>query len=633
MRVKKIFFENLISSFNWHSKKSKKRLMYPSQNIDVIYNGKTNIFLFFTTIFICFFFFLLINLFIVQVLKGVEYRRLADNNKIRVLTLRPERGVIFDTNNKIIASNKLGFKLMLDASQVQASLIKNLEATVNKFLEEKVEIEKQFYFANEADIRNIVLKPNITQKEAISIESHLKELPGIFIESEPKRDYLFPQELAHVLGYVAEASQEDLKKGDLAGGGLVGKTGLEFIYDNFLRGKKGQKIFEINAQGEEVRLLKEDLPEAGASLVLTIDAELQEKVFEALQKQMILSKANAGVSIVQDINTGAVLSLVVIPSFDPNFFVRAGLTQQEVQSVLENPRKPLFNRAISGLYPPGSIFKLVTALAGLEENIITKSSFIDDKGGISIGSFVYRDWKEGGHGVVNLEKAIAQSCDTFFYILGGGYQGIKGLGVEKLSKWAKILGLGKETEIDLLGEKKGLVPDPDWKQKMKNEPWYLGNTYHLAIGQGDILVTPLQINNLTVAIANGGYLLKPFLVKEIRNSKEEALKIFGKRILKQDFSSKENINLIKEGMRGAVLPGGTAYPLRYLKVAAAAKTGTAESTAFENTHAWMTAFAPYESPEIAITVLLESGGEGSDDAGPVVQAVFEYYFHETEMQE
>jgi penicillin-binding protein 2 len=318
--------------------------------------------------------------------------------------------------------------------------------------------------------------------------------------------------------------------------------------------------------------------------------------------------------VVQDVKNGEILALVSWPSFDPTPFA-TGISESEYQKLLTDPRRPLFNRAISASFPPGSTFKLVTATAALEEKVITPSTLIDDKGFIAVGSFIFKGWAPEGLGLVNLETAIAKSSDIYFYTVGGGYGSQRGVGVEKLADWARRLGLGAETGIDLVGEVSGLVPDEEWKLAARGEPWYIGNTYHMSIGQGDVLVTPLQLNNLVVAIANGGTLFKPFLVKDVPPE-----------ILRADVASAETLDLVRQGMRAAASPGGTAYPVYDFKVAVAGKTGTSETGGKEKTHAWFTCFAPFESPEIAVTVFLEEGGEGSHDTAPVARQILENYF-------
>ncbi len=444
------------------------------------------------------------------------------------------------------------------------------------------------------------------------------------------RDYVEGKVFAHVLGFVGEASKEDLARlSDLGvrGGDKVGKANLELVDEQFLRGQPGERLIEVDTFGHQFRTLSEKTAVSGNSLVLTIDATLQKAVFDALSEGIEKSKAVGGAAVVQEVQTGEILSLVSLPSFEPNLF-STGISESDYQSLLSNPQKPLFNRAISGSYPPGSTFKLVTATAALEEGVITPSKTIDDKGSISVGSFVFKGWAPGGLGPVNLTTAIAKSSDIYFYTVGGGYGSQPGVGVEKLAEWARRLGLGAETLVDLTRETSGLVPDEAWKLQNRGEPWYIGNTYHMSIGQGDILVTPLQLNNLVAAIANGGTLFRPFLLKEVRDGQGSVLRRTTPEVLRSNVASPETLSLVRQGMRAAASPGGTAYPVYDFKLAVAGKTGTSEVGKGEKTHAWFTCFAPYESPEIAVTVFLEEGGEGSDDAAPVVRQILEHYFQD-----
>lgn len=401
---------------------------------------------------------------------------------------------------------------------------------------------------------------------------------------------------AHVLGYVGEVSEEEVDKFYL--GAVVGKMGLEKQYDQRLRGRDGLSILEQDAEGKVLRELRRIEPVKGEGLLTTLDAGLQKKAFELMDRRK-------GAVVVSDPNNGEILALVSSPGFD------AG----NLPKFLNDKDLPLFNRAISGEYPPGSTFKVVTATAALEEGKIEEMTKIEDTGEIVIGPYRYTNWyftqygkKEGW---INIVKALARSNDIFFYRLG------EYLGINALADWARYFGLGSVAGIDLEGEAKGLMPDPEWKKQAMKEDWYTGDTFITAIGQGHVLTTPLQINQMISIIANHGLLCQSFLVG-------------GSNCRKLDISEK-TINLVTEGLKQVCEAGGTAWPFFDFPVGVAGKTGTAEFGQQEDkakikTHAWFSGFAPVEKPEIAVTVLLEGAGEGSYQAAPAAKEIFKYWF-------
>ncbi len=576
------------------------------------------------------------KLYNLQVVHGRKNLTLSEVNRVLSQTIKPERGAIFDRHGEILARNQPGFSVVLnleDPSVVvnRGSTIANLAKTLSITEDEILERVKK---AQEEGKTSVTIKSGVDRDTILKIEANSDLFPGVSTEVEPIRDYVDGEVFSHILGFVGGASKEDLVRlSDLGvyGGDKVGKSNLELLNEQFLRGEPGERLIEVDAFGHQFRTLSEKIAVSGDSLVLTIDASLQKAVFDALSEGIKKSGALGGTAVVQEVQTGEILSLLSLPSFEPNLFSK-GISEADYRGLLSNPQKPLFNRAISGAFPPGSTFKLVTAAAALEEGVISPSKTIDDKGSISVGSFVFRGWAPEGLGPVNLISAIAKSSDIYFYTVGGGYGSQPGVGVEKLAEWARRFGLGAKTSVDLTSETSGLVPDKEWKLQNRGETWYIGNTYHMSIGQGDILATPLQLNNLVAAIANGGTLFRPSLLKEVRDNQGSVLKTTAPEILRANIASPETLSLIRQGMRGAASPGGTAYPVYDFKVAVAGKTGTSEVGKGDRTHAWFTCFAPYPSPgsgqapEIAVTVFLEEGGEGSHDAAPVVRKILEAYF-------
>ncbi len=432
----------------------------------------------------------------------------------------------------------------------------------------------------------------------------------ILVRNNPDgREYIFGEAMSQLLGFVGEASETELDKWQLKD--IVGKMGLEQQYDERLRGKDGSELFEKDTLGQKIREIGRREPSSGENLTLTVDSGLQREAYKIL-------KQRRGAVVASDPTSGEILALVSSPGFKPD----------KLEKYLTDKDLPFLNRAVSGEYPPGSVFKIITAAAALEEGRVSEQTLIEDTGVIKVGDYSYSNWyftqygrKEGK---INLTRALARSNDIFFYKLG------EELGMAALADWAKYFGAGAKTKIDLPGEASGLMPDPAWKKIFLGESWYLGDTYIAAIGQGNILMTPLQVNQMTGIIAGNGKNCRPHLVKpEILNPKSET-----EWCQKLDIQE-STIKLIKEGMKQVAETGGTAWPffdfmVKGQKVSVAGKTGTAEfgsdlKSAQAKTHAWFTGFVPAEEPKIVVTVLLEAAGEGSYQAAPVAKELLQYW--------
>lgn len=547
--------------------------------------------------------FLLGKLFYLQILNGINYRHLADKNRTRTVVIHAPRGIIFDRNGIPLVFNIPGFRT-----------------------------EK----GNKTEL--------LTQEEALPLLTQSKNS----LEIDSLRQYPYKDAFSHVLGFVGQISPAELKTpqfADYSGGDIVGQDGIEQRYEQILRGTDGKKLIEVDSQGRQVRQLGETDPVSGKDITLTLDAGLQNAVYESMKA---VKKGAAIVSTPK----GEILSLVSNPSFDPNLFTLGAdyrpatdSAYQKVSDVLlDRTNQPLLNRAISGIYPPGSTFKPVVAAAGLENNIIDENYLVSDTGVLNLGSFSFSNWYYSQYGKtegeVDVVKGIKRSNDIFFYKLA------ERVGVDTISKMAAKFGIGKTLGIDLNGEEAGILPTTAWKEKTIGEQWYTGDTYHYGIGQGYLLVTPLQANGWTQAIANAGTLYQPQLIKNTTN----------KPIVK-NFLSEKTVSLIREGMIEACSPGGVAWPLfdfqvknaklkidgknflavpqstssaqfaDFRHVVVTCKTGTAEhGNGSEEPHAWITLFAPAYNPQIVVTILSESSGEGSNVAGPIAKKILEYYF-------
>jgi penicillin-binding protein 2 len=569
---------------------------------------------------------LLARLFQLQIIQGEKYWQLADGNRIRLVNLPAPRGIIYD--------------------RLQQPFVRNLPLFLAKVTRQSGDIEI-FPISRDTAIKFEVEGP--------SIFSDLKPDDQVELVEAVGRETLAGPQSAHLLGYLGEANQQEISPllhntvppsdptpdcPPLYLGNFIGRGGIEQHYDCWLRGNQGAELVEVNTFGQKTRVIGKKESTPGKNLHLTIDQNLQTIAYQALE-------GRPGAVVASDPFSGAILALVSSPSFDPNVFNPADPQHQsdrdtKISQLLEDSSRPLFNRAISGAYEPGSTFKIVTATAGLELGKITPDWIYLDTGVETLGTYSYTNWyftQHGGtEGQINLTRAIARSTDTFFYKLGGM------VGVHDLTDYARQFGLGSVSQIDLPGEASGLVPDPAWKIKAKGERWYLGNTYHLAIGQADLLATPLQINLLTNIIASQGHSCPPHVVDYTASNFPNYQKPPTCPMLELDTS---NIYTISQGMHQACSPGGTAFPLFDFPVPVACKTGTAQ-TVGDDTHAWLTVFAPYlpaedqsyenaqfqdqtfqdysHLPPISITVLLERGGSGSYDAAPVAGEILDAWY-------
>ncbi|OIO16726.1 penicillin-binding protein 2 [Candidatus Kuenenbacteria bacterium CG11_big_fil_rev_8_21_14_0_20_37_9] len=581
-------------------------------------------------------FFMLIivmRLFWLQVVAGDKYDFVAEGNRIRVSTVLAERGIIYDRFNRPMVENIPSTALYFIPADLpdKRDVRKELALTLAQIIHlDENEILGLFEKSNIAQYGPELIKKNLEHEEVVLLNVFDDKLPSVKLVSETRRSYLEKSGLAHVLGYIGKINEQeiDIHKDDGYNiNSVIGKDGIEFFYESALKGKDGKQEMEVDAFGKTKKILNEVKAISGSNVFLSIDFDLQQKLTENLAVAIKNSGTKAGgVAIALDPQSGEILAMVSLPDFDNNFF-SAGISQQAYDNYLVNQSMPLFNRAISGIYPPGSTFKPIVAIAALEEGLINEDKTFLSTGGVAVKSWFFPDWKYGGHGRVNVVRAIAESVNTFFYYIGGGYSDFDGLGVDRITAYAKEFNLGSSLGIDLPGEAKGFLPSKEWKKEEKGEDWYIGDTYHLSIGQGDILVTPLQIANYICAIANGGTLYRPHLIKGIRRrNAENATDDIDDYAIRKNFIRNENIEIVKKGLRQAVV-SGSAKSLNSLPVQVAGKTGTAQVGGGQNSHAWFVGFAPYQSPRIVVLILIENGGEGSSVAASVFGEVVEWYFN------
>ncbi|PJE75673.1 penicillin-binding protein 2 [Candidatus Uhrbacteria bacterium CG10_big_fil_rev_8_21_14_0_10_48_11] len=565
-----------------------------------------------------------------QILNGSHYLALAEGNRIRHYTLPAPRGIVHDRYGRLLTQNVPQLSLALIPFDVprdgteRRALFEKIAGPAQQSADALETSWGQLSTAKKNGIEPVIIRANVPTEEGQTIDLVTRSLPGVRVLTTPRRAY--PNDdgsavsLSHVVGYVADVTDKDLTTGRYAIEDVIGKSGIEAVYDETLRGSDGYKEVEVDALGAEQKKFAQVEPTPGTNSWLTIDTDLQNVAEASFKKGLARAKVTKGAVIVLDPRNGQVLTMVSEPSFDADQFT-LGLSPTAYQDLLTNPDRPLFNRAIQGRYPSGSIIKPVIAAGALEEGIITpKTSFLST-GGIRVGQWFFPDWKAGGHGITNVTKALADSVNTFFYIIGGGYQDFTGLGIEKIGEYARKFGLGSPTGIDLPGEVSGLIPDPAWKQSVKGERWYIGDTYHAAIGQGDILVTPIEMAAALSVLANGGTLYRPHLLLDSAGPNPVA---FPDPKVAENVVSAATIAAVRGGLRAAVTSGSARY-LNSLPVAVAGKTGTAELGGDHKPHAWFTGFAPYDKPQIVVVVLLEEAGEGSTYAVPVAHDIINWW--------
>lgn len=550
---------------------------------------------------------LLCGLGYVQIIKGAYYKRRSEQNRIVAIPLKAPRGQIYDRNNKVCVDNRISFDVSViykdarDFSQLVTFLSDTLKIDKKKLMSCMKRAKKRPFAPT-------VLVEDIGKAKAIMLEQRKIDYPGLVISTRPKRDYLFGERASSVTGYLGEINEDELARFKTYGYSirdLMGRSGLEKKYDNYLRGIQGGMQVEIDSLGRQKRVLHIKEPEGGNPIYLTIDMDLQEYCYEIMGNRR-------GCIIAMNPNNGEIFAFVSKPGFDPNIFIRKDKAR-EVKKILDNVNRdyPLLNRGISCTYPPGSVFKVVVAVAALDTGRFTKDMQFGCNGSFALGKSIFHCWKEEGHGNQIIEDAIKNSCNVFFYQLG-----LKA-GVQHISLYAEKFGFGKPTGIDLPGEAGGLVPTSTWKRIAKKEGWYPGDTVNYSIGQGFLLVTPIQVVCMMAAIANGGHLVQPYIVERIGNVKVSNPEIKGMDI------SKHTQDIMRRGLVKVVNDQrGTGMKAKLPDIVVAGKTGTAQNPRGK-AHGWFSGFAPEENPKMCVVVFVEYGGKGGVEASNLARKVFE----------
>lgn len=582
------------------------------------------------TVVILFFGIILLRLFYLQIVQGSQYQSMSEGNRIHLRIIPALRGVFYDRNGAQLVKNIPNFTLTISAKQIPRLSTEKRSASLTEMRSISGVDEATFSEAYRRSLeagQAVLLREHIPYQEALRLMITTHGYPGLLVESRQSREYAENSSYSHVLGYTGRIAQDEfarLKSASYLLNDELGKTGLEKQYESTLRGVNGVEELEVDSRGREVSLVSKTEPISGNHVYTSIDARLQELLATHLQKMVDERGVPGGAVVALDPRNGKIRALVSYPSFPTSAFAQ-GISSEQYQQLTSDKRHPLFHRAIAGEYPAGSTFKPIVAAAGLEEGVITEQTTVNSTGGIRINEYFFPDFRPGGYGVVNVITAIARSVNTFFYIVGGGEnESGGGLGIERMMEYARKFGLGAPTGIDLPDEADGFLPSKEWKEEFKNELWYIGDTYHAAIGQGDVLTTPLQIAVATAVIANNGTLYEPQLVERIANPLGETVRTVEPVARSPRVVSEKSIEIVRRGMREAVLSGG-GRSLQTLPITAAGKTGTAQFGAEEKTHAWFTMFAPYENPELVITVLVEEGGIGEEAAVPVAREALREY--------
>ena len=572
---------------------------------------------------------LCLRLWFLQLIQGEYLQQRSEYNRIRSLDLPPWRGTILDRDGNVLVDNKYSFNLMATLEDIQEP--ETLGRRLGSLLKlDGDTLTAQIDKARKAGLAQVRLKAQLSWDEMALVETYKAELPGVAIAIGSKRDYRQPDLAGHVLGYLGEITDAQLKSGRFPTykmGDYLGRAGLEASWEDVLRGQQGSRRIEVDAYGRELGSLDEKLSIPGANVQLTLDTRLQQVAENILQDKV-------GAIVALDPRNGKILALASSPTFSQEAF-QPGVKSEEYQKIIEDKNHPLIDRAIRGQYPPGSTFKIVMAVAGLEEGVVTPDTVVHCRGFIHVGNHDFHCWRRRGHGDVNLYQALMHSCDIYFYEVG------RRLGVERIDKWCKRFGLGTSSNLRLGGEMPGLVGSPAWKKTRFKASWQEGDTLSLAIGQGYNLATPLQVARMAATLANGGTLYEPQLVEKVETPAGEVLQQFHPIVQGHLEAGPANLALVRKGLV-AVVRNGTGQRAYLDNVEVAGKTGTSQVVSLERekadkqvrkyrNHAWFVAYAPADDPEVVVSVIIEHGGQGGEVAAPLARRFLASYFSKSQV--
>jgi penicillin-binding protein 2 len=605
------------------------------------------------------------RLAMLQLVHGKRNLELADSQRIRQSVIRAPRGVIYDRNKSILVRNESNYDITVIPQQLprdeveRRGMYEKVSKATGIALEEIIETvesncldskNKVMAQKKESDCfmsaRPQLVASNLSREQALLFDQRLLDFPAFALDINPIRHYMDSGSLAQTLGYSGRISADELiQSPGYLPTDYIGKLGIEKQYEQILRGINGSQQTEVDVTGRPVKVLANRQAAPGNNLVLSIDMGLQSHMTAAIAQQLAAAEAKGihakqGAGVALDPTTGEVLALVSLPSYDNNLFAK-GISQSDFSKLLSDPAQPLFNKPVDGAYPIGSIIKPLIGSAALQERVINSSTTVNDSGSLQLPNpydpanpYIFRSYEKGGFGAIAIMDAIRLSSNVFFFTVGGGFGNIGGLGIDRLAKYYRAYGLGSKPGLDLPSQAAGLVPGPEWKKKVLNQDWYVGDTYNVSVGQGDLKASPLHMANAIAGVANNGIIYKPHLLTQILDGQNRVIKTIKPEIMRKVPVSSEVYKVMKSAMRQVVsTPNGTGCCLteQELPGLVAGKTGTAETGGYTGSalpHAWFEAFAPYDDPKIVVVVLIQNSGEGAHFALPAVRQTLKYYFTE-----
>lgn len=558
------------------------------------------------------------QLWYLQALEGGRLQELSDKNRIRVRPVAAPRGILFDRNGLPLVDNRPAFTLSLIPREMEDpdTVLARLSVLLKIPLQE---LQSSLDRVATDSLRPVRIRRGLSLEDVTKVEERKLELPGVIVEVEPQRVYPTSTFAAHLLGYVREVSEEQMKQGRYRRGDMIGQSGLERLLDDYLRGTDGGERIEVDALGRPVRIVKREEPNPGAQVITTVDRRIQEAAERALA-------GRAGAVVAMDPRNGDILAMTSSPAFALDQFT-GSLDREEWLRMVRDPLTPLMNRALQSQYAPGSVFKVVVAAAGLQEGSLTPADHTNCTGEFHVGGWTFKDWKEGGHGHVDLRSALIHSCNVFFY-----QAGLK-VGADAIVRYARAFGLGAVPGTDLGVEKPGFIPITSVSRRRQRRGWQAGDTVNISIGQGPVLVTPMQVARMMGAIANGGILWKPRLVERVERADGTLAYSSASKMTGQVNLSPVVLAFLRSALVGVVNEGGTGAAARLPGVSIAGKTGTAQSVAKSDAakgqdHAWFASFAPANDPQVVVVVLVERGGKGGQVAAPIAKQIYQAIFLE-----